>query len=362
MMETDQHTNPVISKWLNKRPLIISGPCSAETREQLLETAIQLAGTGMVDVIRAGIWKPRTHPGNFEGIGTKGLPWLQEVKKITGLAVTVEVARAKHIEDALNFEVDILWIGARSTVNPATVQEVASALRGVNIPVLIKNPMNPDIELWIGALERIAGAGIKNIGLVHRGFSTFGNTEYRNTPMWHIAIEMKRRNPELMMICDPTHISGRREIIQSVAQKAIDLNFDGLMIESHIDPDKALTDGRQQLTPLALEKLLQSITWRKEKSGQQPYDTILEQLRDQVDLIDDELFNLLSRRMKISEQIGEYKKQNEITILQKNRWNEILEKRKQIGKTLGLSCTFIDKYLTAIHMESINHQNKVMNS
>jgi len=361
-METDQLTSPVISKWLNKRPLIISGPCSAETREQVMETAVQLADSGKVDIIRAGIWKPRTHPGKFEGIGTKGLPWLQEVKKRTGLPVTVEVARAKHIEDALNFEVDILWIGARSTVNPATVEEVASALRGVDIPVLIKNPMNPDIELWMGAVERITNAGIKNIGLVHRGFSTFGNVEYRNAPMWHLAIEMKRRNPELMMICDPTHISGRRQIIQKVAQKAVDLNFDGLMIESHINPDEAWTDSRQQITPRVLEKMLENMIWRKEKPDPRFYDSALEQLRDQIDQIDDELLTLLSRRMKVSEQIGEYKKVNSITILQKSRWNKILEKGKQTGKLLGLSSTFINKYLTAVHMESISHQNKVMNS
>lgn len=359
-MEKSHAVSQNISHLLNKRPLIISGPCSAETKEQVMETANQLASTGMVDVIRAGIWKPRTHPGYFEGVGTKGLPWLQEVKSRTGLPVTVEVAKAKHIEDALNFEVDILWIGARSTVNPTTIDEVARALRGVDIPVLIKNPMNPDIELWIGAVERIANAGIKNIGLVHRGFSTYGNIEYRNNPMWHLAIEMRSRNPELMMICDPTHISGRRDIIQNVAQKAIDLNYDGLMIESHINPDEAWTDGKQQITPPALKKMLECIIWRNEKSNI-PFDTDLEQLREQVNQIDDELLNLLARRMKVSEQIGEYKKVNKLTILQKSRWYEILERGKQTGKLLGLSSEFIYKYLAAIHMESINHQNKVMN-
>lgn len=353
---------PILSGWLNKRPLIISGPCSAETREQLIDTGLQLAVTGRVDVMRAGIWKPRTRPGSFEGIGVKGLPWLQEVKKRTGLPVTVEVATARHIDEALNFEVDILWIGARSTVNPASIQELASALRGVDVPVLIKNPMNPDIELWMGALERIANAGVKNIGLIHRGFSTFGNTEYRNPPMWHIAIEMKRRNPDLIMICDPTHISGRREIIQRVAQKAIDLNFDGLMIESHVNPDMAWTDSYQQVTPSVLKSILDSIVWRREKTEQVSFNSVLEKLRDQIDLIDDELFELLSRRMRVAEQIGLYKRDNEITILQKGRWNEILEKRKVIGKLRGLSDNFVDKYLTAIHMESISHQNKVMNA
>jgi len=360
-MEKNQTTSQNVPCWPGKRPLIISGPCSAETKEQMIQTGVQLADTGKVDMIRAGIWKPRTRPGNFEGIGTKGLPWLQEVKIQTGLPITVEVAKPKHIEDALSFEVDVLWIGARSTVNPASIDEVASALRGVDIPVLIKNPMNPDIELWMGAVERIANAGIKNIGLIHRGFSTFGDTEYRNTPMWHLAIEMKRRNPELIMICDPTHISGKRDIIQKVAQKAVDLDYDGLMIESHINPDEAWTDSKQQITPATLKKMMESIVWRREKLNDGFFDTILEQLRDQVDQIDDELFNLIGRRMKVSEQIGEYKKLHQITILQKNRWNEIVEKGRKIGSLFGLSPEFIDKYLTAIHMESINHQNKVMN-
>lgn len=360
-METAQTVSRDIAALLNKRPLIISGPCSAETREQVMATASQLADTGMVDIIRAGIWKPRTRPGNFEGVGTKGLPWLQEVKKNTGLPVTVEVASAKHIEDALNFEVDVLWIGARSTVNPASIKEVASALRGVDIPVFIKNPMNPDIELWIGAVERIARAGVKNIGLIHRGFSTYGNTEYRNPPLWHLAIEMKRQNPELMMICDPTHISGRRDIIQRVAQKAVNLNYDGLMIESHINPDEAWTDGRQQLTPAAFEEMMRNIIWRNEKPDSPAFDTALEKLREQINQIDDELLNLLGRRMKVSEQIGEYKRVNNMTILQNTRWSEVVEKGKQAGNVLGLSTAFIDQYLTAIHMESINHQNRVMN-
>jgi chorismate mutase len=359
-METSQTIKSGISNLLKKRPLIISGPCSAETREQVIETASRLADTRMVDIIRAGIWKPRTRPGNFEGVGTKGLPWLQEVKKYTGLPVTVEVASAKHIEDALNFEVDILWIGARSTVNPASIKEVANALRGVDIPVFIKNPMNPDIELWIGAVERIARAGVKNIGLIHRGFSTYGSTEYRNPPMWHLAIEMKRLNPELMMICDPTHISGRRDIIQRVAQKAVDLNYDGLMIESHINPDEAWTDGRQQITPDAFKEMMQNIIWRN-PNPDSALDTVLDKLREQINQIDDELLNLLGRRMRVSEQIGEYKKENNMTILQNSRWNEVVEKGLRAGTVLGLSSEFIDRYLTAIHMESINHQNRIMN-
>ena len=251
-------------KW-NKRPLIIAGPCSAETEEQVTETAVRLQKTGKVDMMRAGIWKPRTRPGSFEGIGTKGLPWLQKAKQLTGIPVTVEVATAKQVQDALHFDVDVLWIGARTTVNPFSVQEVADALRGVDVPVLIKNPINPDLELWIGAVERVAKAGIKQIGLIHRGFSSYGNTQYRNAPMWHLAIEMKRRNPELMMINDPSHICGRRDILLDVAQKAIDLDYDGLIIESHIDPDKAWSDAKQQITPERLAEMLDNISLEKRR-------------------------------------------------------------------------------------------------
>ena len=345
-----------------KRPLIISGPCSAETEEQVLETATRLAKTGKVDMLRAGIWKPRTRPGSFEGIGTKGLPWMQQAKKLTGLPVTVEVATAKQVEDALTFEVDVLWIGARTTVNPFSVQEVADALRGADVPVLIKNPINPDLELWTGAVERVAKAGIKQIGLIHRGFSSYGNTEYRNAPMWHLAIEMKRRNPELLMINDPSHISGRRDILLDVAQKAIDLDMDGLIIESHIDPDKAWSDAKQQVTPERLAEMLEQITWRKEDINSEEFHAALEKLRQQINHLDDELMQILGQRMKVAEKIGEYKKNNNITILQTNRWNEILERAFKKGEKLNLSKEFITKYFDAVHMESINHQNKIMNS
>ena len=346
----------------NKRPLIISGPCSAETEEQTVETAVRLAKTGKVDMLRAGIWKPRTRPGSFEGIGTKGLPWLQQARKLTGLPVAVEVATAKQVEDALHFDVDVLWIGARTTVNPFSVQDVADALRGVDVPVLIKNPINPDIELWTGAVERVAKAGISQIGLIHRGFSSYGNTEYRNAPMWHLAIEMKRRTPGMLMINDPSHISGRRDILQDVAQKAIDLDMDGLIIESHIDPDKAWSDAKQQITPERLAELLDGIKWRHETTTEKDFITALEKLREQINHIDDELIQLLGQRMKIADQIGRYKKDNNITILQTNRWNEILEKAFTKGEKLSLSKEFITKYYDAVHMESINHQNKIMNS
>lgn len=344
-----------------KRPLIISGPCSAETEEQVIETATRLAKTGKVDMLRAGIWKPRTKPGMFEGIGAKGLPWLQKAKQITGLPTTVEVATGKQVEDALTFDVDVLWVGARTTVNPFSVQEVADALRGVDVPVLIKNPINPDLELWQGAVERISRAGIKQIGLIHRGFSSYGNTEFRNAPMWHLAIEMKRRMPEMPIINDPSHICGRRDLLLSTAQKAIDLDFDGLMIESHIDPDNAWSDAKQQITPERLAEMLDEIIWRREDVPSETFHAALDKLREQINHIDDELMQLLSQRMNIAEKIGEYKRNNNVTILQTNRWNEILEKAIKKAEKLSLSDEFVAKYMDAVHMESINRQNKVMN-
>ena len=347
---------------LKKRPLIISGPCSAETEEQVMDTANRLAATGMVDVMRAGIWKPRTRPGTFEGVGTKGLPWLQHARKATGIPLAVEVATARQVEDALHFDVDILWIGARSVVNPMSVQEIANALKGSDVPVLIKNPMNPDIDLWSGAVERISIAGITNIGLIHRGFSTYGKHKYRNPPIWHLAIEMRRRYPDLMMICDPAHISGRRDLIQSVSQKAIDLDFDGLMIESHRDPDNAWSDAKQQVTPEVLKSILESLIWRERTSDSEPVMAVLDEYREVIDQIDDELMQLLAKRMSMAERIGEYKKDNKLTILQTSRWNEILERGMNLGKNLGLSYEFVSNFLESVHMESINHQNRVMNS
>jgi len=354
------HQSAVQAAW-NKRPLIISGPCSAETEEQVIETAERLAKTGKVDMLRAGIWKPRTKPGMFEGIGAKGLPWLQKAKKLTGLPTTVEVATGKQVEDALTFDVDVLWIGARTTVNPFSVQEVADALRGVDVPVLIKNPINPDLELWQGAVERVARAGIKQIGLIHRGFSSYGNTEFRNAPMWHLAIEMKRRMPGMPIINDPSHICGRRDILQATAQKAIDLDFDGLMIESHIDPDNAWSDAKQQITPERLAEMLSAISWRKEDVPSESYHAALDKLREQINHIDDELMQLISQRMSIAEKIGEYKRNNNVTILQSTRWNEVLDKALMKAGKVGLSEEFIVRYMDAIHMESINRQNKIMN-
>ncbi len=351
-----------VNTLLKKAPLIISGPCSAETEEQVMQTAIRLAATGKVDIMRAGIWKPRTRPGSFEGIGTKGLPWMQQAKKETGLPIAIEVATGKQVEDALHFDVDVLWIGARTTVNPFSVQEIADALRGVKVPVLIKNPLNPDLELWVGGMERIAKAGIEDLGLIHRGFSSYGNTDFRNAPMWHLAIEMKRRFPGIPMINDPSHICGRRDILQEVAQQAIDLDFDGLIVESHIDPDNAWSDAKQQITPEVLKEMLEAIRWRKDDVANTDFQSHLEKFRQQINQLDDELLQVLATRMKVAQKIGEYKKENDITILQTNRWNEILERAIAKGNKMGLTDDFVTKYMDAVHMESIHHQNKVMNS
>ncbi len=344
-----------------KRPLIISGPCSAETEEQLVNTALRLAATGKVDMLRAGIWKPRTKPGMFEGVGTIGLSWLLNAKKLTGLPITVEVATAKHVEEALKHDVDVVWIGARTTVNPFSVQEVADALKGIDIPVLVKNPINPDLELWSGAIERMQKSGLQNVGMIHRGFSSYGNTEYRNAPMWHLPIEMKRRYPGMLLLCDPSHISGNRILLQQVSQKSIDLDFSGIMIESHIDPDKAWSDARQQITPERLNEILIALIWRTGITNEQEFISALAQIREQINQVDDELLELIGQRMKLADKIGLYKRENNITILQTGRWNDILERAFSKGAQLGLSQEFITRYFDAVHLESISHQNKIMN-
>ncbi len=344
-----------------RRPLIISGPCSAETREQTLETCRQVAATGRVDILRAGIWKPRTRPGSFEGAGLQGLSWLAEAKAETGLPVATEVASAKHVESALEFGVDVLWIGARTTVNPFSVQDIADALRGVDVPVLVKNPMNPDLELWAGAVQRLQKVGVGQVGLIHRGFSSIGLSAYRNAPMWHLAVEMKLRMPEVPMICDPSHICGNRELLLSVAQESADLDYDGLIIESHINPDEAWSDASQQLTPKALEELLDSIVWRAEKVDKPEFLQSLERLRAQIDQFDAELFALLSKRMDIAEKIGEIKRDNNVMILQANRWDDIVKRVLANAEKLRLSPEFLNILLNSIHMESIGRQNRVMN-
>ena len=353
--------NERLSAFWNNRPMIISGPCSAETPEQLIQTAVELAKNPQIGLLRAGIWKPRTKPGMFEGVGTIGLNWLNEAKNISGLPTTVEIANAQHVEQSLNHNVDVLWIGARTTVNPFSVQEIADSLKGVDIPVMIKNPINPDIELWIGAIERIQKAGIKNIALIHRGFSAFGNTEFRNPPMWQLPIEMKRRYPDLPIICDPSHICGNRIMLSNIAQKSINLDFNGLMIESHIDPDNAWSDAAQQITPSQLNKLLGELIWRSAHVGSNKNSTSLLNLRAQIDLKDDALIELLGERMKLADEIGLFKKENNITILQSERWNEIINRVHDRAIELGLSADFIKKYFDAVHIESINHQNNIMN-
>lgn len=347
-----------------KRPLIISGPCSAETREQTLDTCVRLAATGVVDVLRAGIWKPRTQPGSFEGVGLKGLAWMAEAKRLTGLPFGVEVATRKHVESALEFGADVLWIGARTTVSPFAVQEVADAVRGVDTAILIKNPMNPDINLWAGAVTRFLNAGIpaERIGLIHRGFSYFGHSKYRNPPMWHMILEMRSRFPEMMMICDPSHICGCRDYLLEISQTAADLRYDGLIIESHICPDKAWSDAAQQLVPDDLEALVRRINWRKDATDDPAFKQSLELYRREIDQIDAELFELLSRRMKISEKIGRVKKENNVAILQSSRWGSIRDRVLSQSEQLDLSKDFLKVVLEAIHLESINRQNQVMNS
>ncbi len=353
-----------ISQWLPSQnsPLLISGPCSAETEEQLLSTAHLLAKTGKVSVLRAGIWKPRTRPGEFEGIGSIGLTWLNRAKQETGLPTAVEVANAKHVEEALKAGVDILWIGARSTVNPFTVQEIADSLTGVDIPVLVKNPVNPDLQLWLGALERINKAGINKLGAIHRGFSSFEKSAFRNEPMWELAIQLKTILPELPIINDPSHICGNRELLSYVAQKALDLDMQGLMIESHIDPSKAWTDAKQQVTPSALLDMVNNFTLREPISKNEAFIDKLADLRKEIDKIDDLVLQKLADRMAITKQIGEYKLENKVTILQVNRWDEIMKRRSSFAQALKLDIHFTEKFLELVHGESIRLQTEIMNA
>jgi chorismate mutase len=344
----------------SKKPLIIAGPCSAETSEQTLQTAEALAATGKVDIFRAGVWKPRTKPGGFEGAGIPALPWLVEVKKRTGMPVAIEVANAKHVESAIAFGIDMFWIGARTTSNPFSVQEIAEALRGSDTPVLVKNPMNADIELWNGAVERLAKCNIKNLGLIHRGFSGYGSSKYRNTPMWHLALEIKKRLPELPILCAPSHICGNRENLLEVSQRAADLNFNGVMVESHITPDDAWSDAKQQVTPADLVSLLNSIIWRAEGSDSVAYQNSLDELRGVIDRLDDEILRLLSMRMEVAEGIGFIKRENNVMILQPSRWNQIVDRVLARSQELGLSEEFLKILMEAIHIESINKQNHIM--
>jgi len=339
----------------DKRPIVIAGPCSAETEEQVLNTAKAIASKG-IKIFRAGIWKPRTKPGGFEGTGIVGLQWLKRVKAETGMYTTIEVATRDHVFEAMKAGIDILWIGARTVVNPFAVQEIADALHGTDVPVLIKNPVNPDLDLWIGAIERIYGAGIHRIGVIHRGFSSYDKKIYRNSPLWHIPIELQRRYPYLTIFCDPSHIGGKRELIASLCQQAMDLNFDGLMIESHISPDEALSDASQQITPDVLDYILNLLVIRDVTQTTEN----LTELRRQIDLIDDGLLELIAKRMRISREIGTYKKEHNMPILQTPRYGEILETRSKIGLSMDINPDFTQKVFSAIHEESIRQQMLVM--
>ncbi|HHB77933.1 MAG TPA: 3-deoxy-7-phosphoheptulonate synthase [Saprospiraceae bacterium] len=347
---------------LEGRKLVISGPCSAESEEQILETARALAQGGHVDYFRAGVWKPRTMPGSFEGIGKEALQWLKKAKEETGLKITVEVATPQHVYEAIKAGVDVLWIGARTTVNPFAVQDIADAVAGLDIPIFIKNPINPDIKLWMGAVERFKKAGITRIGLVHRGFSYLGETKYRNRPQWQIPIEMMVTYPDLPMICDPSHICGNRTMLHEVAQKAIDLNFDGVMLESHPNPDEAWSDAKQQVTPSRLNEILDQLVLRESRQDDELIQNNLELLRGEIDEIDADLLAILGKRMNVAKRIGHFKKERNITILQQARWEEIVQRFIELGLANGLSRSFAIKLITAIHDESINNQEKIFRS
>ncbi|MBR2359648.1 MAG: bifunctional 3-deoxy-7-phosphoheptulonate synthase/chorismate mutase type II [Bacteroidaceae bacterium] len=339
-----------------ERPIVIAGPCSAETEEQVINTARSLADRG-TKIFRAGIWKPRTKPGGFEGIGVDGLPWLKQVKEETGMLVATEVATAKHVYECLKAGIDILWIGARTTANPFAVQEIADALKGVDIPVLIKNPVNPDLELWIGALERINGAGLKRLAAIHRGFSSYDKKIYRNLPQWHIPIELRRRIPELPIFCDPSHIGGKRELVAPLCQQAMDLGFDGLIIESHCNPDQAWSDASQQVTPDVLNYILDLLVIREGKQSTEN----LSELRHQIDECDNQIIEVLAKRMRVCREIGTFKKEHDMTILQTVRYNEILDKRGAQGALCGMGSEFIKKVFEAIHEESVRQQMEIIN-
>jgi len=353
-----------LRSWLDKmaltHPLVIAGPCSAETEEQVLAIAHKLKDTD-ANVLRAGIWKPRTRPGSFEGVGAPGLKWLQRAKEETGMMITTEVANASHVDMALKHDIDILWVGARTTVSPFIVQEIADALRGTDKTVLIKNPVNPDLPLWLGAVERFHNADIANLGVIHRGFSTYEKTRYRNNPEWQIPIDLQNRFPDLPLILDPSHIAGRRDIIFDLCQTALDLNYDGLMIETHNDPDNAWSDAKQQITPETLHQMTIDLRIRKEEGDEVEFKNKLNTLRTKIDVVDHKLIEILGKRMKIADDIGLLKKDNNVAILQSKRWNEILGKMILEGEQNKLSEEFILRIFKAIHQESINHQKNLIN-
>ena len=352
-MEIEPLTFPGVDP---KRPMIIAGPCSAESREQVLKTASELAARG-VKIFRAGIWKPRTKPGGFEGIGVEGLPWMKQVKQETGMLVATEVATPAHVFEALKAGIDILWVGARTVTNPFAMQELADALKGVDIPILVKNPVNPDLELWVGAIERLYNAGLRRLGVIHRGFSSYEKKIYRNAPLWHIPIELRRRYPNLTIFCDPSHIGGKRELVAPLSQQAMDLGFDGLIVESHCDPDCAWSDKNQQVTPDALDYILNMLVIRETTQTTEN----LSELRHQIDNLDNQLLELLAKRMRISREIGQYKKEHSMPVLQTNRYDEILQKRMAQAVELGMSGEFMKEVMQAIHEESVHQQMDIIN-
>lgn len=360
VMENKKELRTWLDDFHLNHPLVIAGPCSAETEDQVLKIANELKNSD-VSIFRAGIWKPRTRPGGFEGVGEIGLKWLQKAKAETGLLMATEVATAAHVKLALEHDIDVLWIGARTTVNPFAVQEIADALQGTDKIVLLKNPVNPDLSLWIGGLERLYNANIKKLGVIHRGFSTYEKTKYRNNPEWQIAIDLQNRFPDLPLICDPSHITGRRDMIQEVSQQALDLNYDGLIIETHIDPDNAWSDAAQQVTPAALKQMFINLRVRKVSDDESEYNQKMAKLRMQIDEFDGKLLEILGNRMKVADKIGLLKKEKNVAILQNQRWNEILGKMILEGEEKGLSNEFVMQLFKAIHQESISHQEKVIN-
>ena len=359
-MKNDKNLKNWLTDFQLDHPLVIAGPCSAETEEQVVKIAHELKDSD-VSIFRAGIWKPRTRPGGFEGVGAIGLKWLQKAKAETGLLMAIEVANAAHVKLALEHDIDVFWIGARTTVNPFAVQEIADALEGTDKIVLLKNPVNPDLSLWIGGLERLYNANIKKLGVIHRGFSTYEKTKYRNNPEWQIAIDLQNRFPDLPLICDPSHITGKRDMIQEVSQQALDLNYDGLIIETHIDPDNARSDAAQQVTPTVLKQIFHDLRVRKETDEADDYTMRMNKLRTQIDEFDSKILEILGGRMKIADQIGALKKEKNVAILQNKRWQEILDKMIAEGSQKGLSEDFIVQLFKAIHQESIDHQEKIIN-
>jgi chorismate mutase len=357
-MENKKELRTWLDDFQLNHPLVIAGPCSAETEEQVLKIAHELKNSD-VSIFRAGIWKPRTRPGGFEGVGEIGLKWLQKAKAETGLLMATEVATAAHVKLALENDIDVLWIGARTTVNPFAVQEIADALEGTDKIVLLKNPVNPDLSLWIGGLERLYNANIKKLGVIHRGFSTYEKTKYRNNPEWQIAIDLQNRFPDLPLICDPSHITGRCDMIQEVSQQALDLNYDGLIIETHIDPDNAWSDAAQQVTPATLKQMFVNLRVRKVTDDESEYNQKMAKLRMQIDEFDGKLLEILGNRMKVADKIGLLKKEKNVAILQNQRWNEILGKMILEGEEKGLSSDFVMLLFKAIHQESISHQENI---